>query len=176
MSRWQSAADAPERPADFDAPLPETPYVIMVVGVNGVGKTTTIGKMAYRYKQAGKKVVLGAADTFRAAAIEQLDVWAERAGVPVVKQKHGADPAALIEARSCERFAKLAPRLDPELGDFYLSLLKSEGRHFQDYLGLAERYSDEPIAPRIEAFAQKEKALIESADDAFRFHSGPLAA
>jgi fused signal recognition particle receptor len=87
--------DAPERPADFDAPLPETPYVIMVVGVNGVGKTTTIGKMAYRYKQAGKKVVLGAADTFRAAAIEQLDVWAERAGVPVVKQKHGADPAAV---------------------------------------------------------------------------------
>jgi fused signal recognition particle receptor len=87
--------DAPERPADFGAPLPETPYVIMVVGVNGVGKTTTIGKMAYRYKQAGKKVVLGAADTFRAAAIEQLDVWAERAGVPVVKQKHGADPAAV---------------------------------------------------------------------------------
>jgi fused signal recognition particle receptor len=67
----------------------------MVVGVNGVGKTTTIGKMAYRYKQAGKSVVLGAADTFRAAAIEQLDVWAERAGVPVVKQKHGADPAAV---------------------------------------------------------------------------------
>ena len=87
--------DAPERPADFDAPLPATPYVIMVVGVNGVGKTTTIGKMAHRYKQAGKRVVLGAADTFRAAAIEQLDVWAERAGVPVVKQKHGADPAAV---------------------------------------------------------------------------------
>jgi len=87
--------DAPERPADFDAPLPDKPYVIMVVGVNGVGKTTTIGKMAYRYKQAGKKVVLGAADTFRAAAIEQLDIWAERAGVPVVKQKHGADPAAV---------------------------------------------------------------------------------
>jgi fused signal recognition particle receptor len=87
--------DAPARPADFDAPLPDKPYVIMVVGVNGVGKTTTIGKMAYRYKQAGKSVVLGAADTFRAAAIEQLDVWAERAGVPVVKQKHGADPAAV---------------------------------------------------------------------------------
>ena len=87
--------DAPARPADFDAPLPTKLYVIMVVGVNGVGKTTTIGKMAYRYKQAGKSVVLGAADTFRAAAIEQLDVWAERAGVPVVKQKHGADPAAV---------------------------------------------------------------------------------
>jgi len=87
--------DAPARPADFDAPLPDKPHVIMVVGVNGVGKTTTIGKMAYRYKQAGKSVVLGAADTFRAAAIEQLDVWAERAGVPVVKQKHGADPAAV---------------------------------------------------------------------------------
>ncbi len=87
--------DAPARPADFDAPLPDKPYVIMVVGVNGVGKTTTIGKMAYRYKQAGKSVVLGAADTFRAAAIEQLGVWAERAGVPLVKQKHGADPAAV---------------------------------------------------------------------------------
>jgi len=67
----------------------------MVVGVNGVGKTTTIGKMAYRYRQAGKSVILGAADTFRAAAIEQLDVWAERAGVPIIKQKHGADPAAV---------------------------------------------------------------------------------
>jgi len=66
-----------------------------VVGVNGVGKTTTIGKLAYRYKQAGHRVLLGAADTFRAAAIEQLDIWAERAGVPVVKHKHGSDPAAV---------------------------------------------------------------------------------
>ncbi|MDX1548386.1 MAG: signal recognition particle receptor subunit alpha, partial [Rhodothermales bacterium] len=86
---------APERPADFDAPLPQTPHVVMVVGVNGVGKTTTIGKMAHRYKQAGREVLLGAGDTFRAAAIEQLDIWAERAGVELIKQKHGADPAAV---------------------------------------------------------------------------------
>lgn len=71
------------------------PYVILVVGVNGVGKTTTIGKLAAQYKRAGNKVILGAADTFRAAAIEQLDVWSERAGVPIVKQKIGADPAAV---------------------------------------------------------------------------------
>ncbi len=85
----------PERPADFDADLPNHPHVVMVVGVNGAGKTTTIGKMAYRYKQAGKNVLLGAADTFRAAAIEQLEIWSERAAVPLVKQKHGADPAAV---------------------------------------------------------------------------------
>ena len=71
------------------------PYVIMVVGVNGVGKTTTIGKLAYKFKEAGKKVVLGAADTFRAAAVEQLGVWAERVGVPIVKQSMGADPASV---------------------------------------------------------------------------------
>jgi fused signal recognition particle receptor len=88
-------AHAPDRPADFDAPLPHKPYVIMVVGVNGVGKTTTIGKIAHRYRQAGKKVLLGAADTFRAAATEQLDIWAERAGVEIIKQGHGADPAAV---------------------------------------------------------------------------------
>lgn len=84
-----------DRPADFAAPLPNRPHVIMVVGVNGVGKTTTIGKLAYRYQQAGKSVVLGAADTFRAAATEQLDIWAQRVGVPIVKQGHGADPAAV---------------------------------------------------------------------------------
>jgi fused signal recognition particle receptor len=67
----------------------------MVVGVNGVGKTTTIGKMAYKYKQAGKSVMVGAADTFRAAAIEQLEIWADRAGVPIIKQQHGSDPAAV---------------------------------------------------------------------------------
>lgn len=71
------------------------PYVIMVVGVNGVGKTTTIGKIAHQYKQAGKKVVLGAADTFRAAAIEQLEIWAQRVDVPIIKQKMGSDPASV---------------------------------------------------------------------------------
>jgi fused signal recognition particle receptor len=84
-----------ERPADFDAELPNKPHVIMVVGVNGVGKTTTIGKMAHRYKEAGKSVLMGAGDTFRAAAIEQLEIWSERADVPMIKQKHGSDPAAV---------------------------------------------------------------------------------
>ncbi|MDR0894144.1 MAG: signal recognition particle-docking protein FtsY [Prevotellaceae bacterium] len=80
---------------DFEAPITHKPYVIMVVGVNGVGKTTTIGKLAYQYKKNGKKVYLGAADTFRAAAVEQLDIWGERVGVPVIKQKMGADPASV---------------------------------------------------------------------------------
>lgn len=80
---------------DFAAELPAKPYVIMVVGVNGVGKTTTIGKLAYQFKKAGKKVYLGAADTFRAAAIEQLSIWGDRVGVPVIKQKMGADPASV---------------------------------------------------------------------------------
>ena len=83
------------RPADFDAPLNSQPHVIMVVGVNGVGKTTTIGKLAWRYAHAGRSVLIGAGDTFRAAAIEQLETWAERAGVDIVKQQHGADPAAV---------------------------------------------------------------------------------
>lgn len=80
---------------DFELPEGNRPHVIMVVGVNGVGKTTTIGKLASQYKKAGNKVMLGAADTFRAAAVEQLDIWGERAGVPVVKQKLGSDPAAV---------------------------------------------------------------------------------
>lgn len=80
---------------DFKVYASKTPYVIMVVGVNGVGKTTTIGKLAYQYKKAGNKVVLGAADTFRAAAVEQLDIWGERVGVPVIKQKMGSDPASV---------------------------------------------------------------------------------
>jgi fused signal recognition particle receptor len=81
--------------SDFTSPLPSKPYVIMIVGVNGVGKTTTIAKLAWQYRQAGKKVVLGAADTFRAAAIDQLQVWADRAGVPLIRQKMGSDPASV---------------------------------------------------------------------------------
>lgn len=80
---------------NFSLPKGKRPYTIMVVGVNGVGKTTTIGKLAYQYKKAGKKVVLGAADTFRAAAIEQLVAWGNRVGVPVVKQNMGSDPASV---------------------------------------------------------------------------------
>lgn len=79
----------------FDFPLPSKPYVIMVVGVNGVGKTTTIGKLAYHFTKAGKSVLLGAADTFRAAAVDQLTIWAERVGVPIVTQGMGADPASV---------------------------------------------------------------------------------
>ena len=79
----------------FDISSKIRPYVIMVVGVNGVGKTTTIGKLAYQFKQRGKSVYLGAADTFRAAAVEQLVIWGERVGVPVIKQKMGADPASV---------------------------------------------------------------------------------
>ncbi len=84
-------ADTP----DFSVPSDKKPYVIMVVGVNGVGKTTTIGKLTYQFKKAGNKVVLGAADTFRAAAIEQLQIWGERVDVPVVKQQMGSDPASV---------------------------------------------------------------------------------
>lgn len=82
---------------DFDLSFNTTngPYVIMVVGVNGVGKTTTIGKLAYQFKNLGKKVYLGAADTFRAAAVDQLTIWAERVGVPIVKQSMGSDPASV---------------------------------------------------------------------------------
>ncbi|MBQ6227936.1 MAG: signal recognition particle-docking protein FtsY [Prevotella sp.] len=80
---------------DWDLPTDHKPYVILVVGVNGVGKTTTIGKLAYQFKQAGKKVYLGAADTFRAAAVEQLCIWGERVGVPVIKQQMGSDPASV---------------------------------------------------------------------------------
>ncbi len=79
----------------FEIPANKKPYVIMVVGVNGVGKTTTIGKLAHNFKKAGKKVVLGASDTFRAAAVSQLQIWAERVGVPIVQQGQGADPASV---------------------------------------------------------------------------------
>lgn len=80
---------------DFSSPLPKKPYVILVVGVNGVGKTTTIGKLAYQFKQAGKSVLLGASDTFRAAAVDQLTIWSERVGVPIVSQGMNADPASV---------------------------------------------------------------------------------
>lgn len=81
--------------ANWDLPGDHKPYVILVVGVNGVGKTTTIGKLAYQFKKAGKKVYLGASDTFRAAAVEQLEIWSERVGVPIVKQQMGSDPASV---------------------------------------------------------------------------------
>jgi fused signal recognition particle receptor len=88
--------DAPSANAyDFQSDLPSKPYVILVVGVNGVGKTTTIGKLAYNFKKAGKSVLLGAADTFRAAAVDQLTIWSDRTGVPIVKQPMGSDPAAV---------------------------------------------------------------------------------
>ncbi|MFY0483981.1 signal recognition particle-docking protein FtsY [Flavobacterium sp. PLA-1-15] len=81
--------------SEFEVPKDKKPYVIMVVGVNGVGKTTTIGKLAYQFNKAGYKVVLGAADTFRAAAIDQLQIWADRVGIPIVKQQMGSDPASV---------------------------------------------------------------------------------
>ena len=88
--------DAPSANSyDFHSDLPSKPYVILVVGVNGVGKTTTIGKLSYNFKKAGKSVLLGAADTFRAAAVDQLTIWSERTGVPIVKQGMGSDPAAV---------------------------------------------------------------------------------
>lgn len=88
--------DAPETNTyTFASGLPAKPYVILVVGVNGVGKTTTIGKLAHNFKSAGKSVLLGAADTFRAAAVDQLTIWSERAGVPIVKQAMGSDPASV---------------------------------------------------------------------------------
>ncbi len=87
--------DAPSNQLGFIPPADKKPYVILVVGVNGVGKTTTIGKLAYHYKEAGNTVVMGAADTFRAAAADQLTIWSERVGVAIVKQNHGADPSAV---------------------------------------------------------------------------------
>jgi len=88
--------DAPEQSyRDFTVPSGHKPHVILVVGVNGVGKTTTIGKLAYNFKKAGKSVLLGAADTFRAAAVDQLTIWSERVGVPIVKQGMGSDPGAV---------------------------------------------------------------------------------
>ena len=85
----------PDQPAEFDADFPHKPHIVLVVGVNGVGKTTSIGKLAHLYKKAGKKVVLGAADTFRAAAVDQLKIWSDRAEVPIIQQGQNADPAAV---------------------------------------------------------------------------------
>ena len=85
-----------EHPIDFDAVLPAKPYVILVVGVNGAGKTTSVAKLAHNYEKAGKKVIIAAADTFRAAAYEQLKIWADRAGVPLIGQGQGADPASVV--------------------------------------------------------------------------------
>lgn len=88
--------DVPESKSyTFSSPLPAKPYIILVVGVNGAGKTTTIGKLAYNFKKEGKSVLLGAADTFRAAAVDQLTIWSERVGVPIVKQDMGSDPASV---------------------------------------------------------------------------------
>lgn len=84
-----------DKPAEFDAELPNKPHVVLIVGVNGVGKTTTIGKLSFMYKSAGKNVLLGAADTFRAAAVDQLKIWSERADVPIIEQGQNADPAAV---------------------------------------------------------------------------------
>jgi fused signal recognition particle receptor len=84
-----------DKPADFQAAFPTKPHIVMIVGVNGVGKTTTIGKLAHSYKRTGKKVMMGAADTFRAAAVDQLKIWSERANVPIIQQGQNADPAAV---------------------------------------------------------------------------------
>lgn len=91
----QLLAAAPPNASPFDIPEGHAPHVIMIVGVNGVGKTTTIGKLAYNYRHAGKEVMIAAADTFRAAANEQLEIWATRAGVDIIQQSHGSDPAAV---------------------------------------------------------------------------------
>lgn len=95
QSEMAAVLPDPTHDYGFDSPLPHKPHVILVVGVNGVGKTTTIGKLAHRFKQAGKEVLLGAADTFRTAAVDQLTIWSERVGVPIVKQATGSDPAAV---------------------------------------------------------------------------------
>lgn len=101
--------NAPDKPAEFEANFPVKPHIILVVGVNGVGKTTTIGKLAHLYKKTGKNVILGAADTFRAAAVDQLKIWSERADVPIIQQGQNADPAsvaydtvAAAKARGCD--------------------------------------------------------------------------
>lgn len=101
--------DAPDEGfRSFQIPADKTPYVLLVVGVNGVGKTTTIGKLAHQFKQAGNQVMLGAADTFRAAAVDQLTIWSERVGVPIVKQPMGSDPSAVAFDTVTSALAKKA--------------------------------------------------------------------
>lgn len=97
-----------DKPAEFNAEFEQKPHIVLVVGVNGVGKTTSIGKLAYMYKQAGKDVLLGAADTFRAAAVDQLEIWSERASVPLIQQGQNADPAAVAYDTVSSAVAKKA--------------------------------------------------------------------
>src|SRR6187200_2263984 len=124
----------------FDSDLPTKPYIILVVGVNGVGKTTTIGKLAYNFKQAGKNVLLGAADTFRAAAVDQLTIWSERVGVPIVKQAMGSDPSAVAYDTVASAVAKNAD----------VVIIDTAGRlhnkaHLMDELGKIKRAIEKVI-------------------------------
>ena len=125
---------------DFGVPEGKKPFVILVVGVNGVGKTTTIGKMAYNYKKAGKQVILGAADTFRAAAVDQLTIWSERVGVPIVKQAMGSDPSAVAYDTVASAVAKQAD----------VVIIDTAGRlhnkaHLMDELGKIKRAIDKAL-------------------------------
>lgn len=118
--------------ASFELPENGVPYVIMVVGVNGVGKTTTIGKLAYKFKEAGKKVVLGAADTFRAAAVDQLVIWADRVGVPIVKQAMGADRSTKEKSALPTYFLRTPRSPNPSqkfTSNSYLLSLRSKSRY-----------------------------------------------
>jgi fused signal recognition particle receptor len=127
--------DAPgDEYKDFALPEGKKPYIILVVGVNGVGKTTTIGKLAHNYKKAGKQVILGAADTFRAAAVDQLTIWSERVGVPIVKQAMGSDPSAVAYDTVQSAMAKNAD----------IAIIDTAGRlhnkaHLMDELGKIKR-------------------------------------
>ena len=124
--------------ADFTVATDKKPYVIMVVGVNGVGKTTTIGKLAYQFKKAGKKVYLGAADTFRAAAVEQLAEWSRRAGVDMISQGEGADPASVVfdalqsaKAKNADIFCKKVAKtaINPLTQRVYKPIISKYGLH-----------------------------------------------
>ena len=125
---------------DFGIPEGKKPFVILVVGVNGVGKTTTIGKMAHNYKKAGKQVILGAADTFRAAAVDQLTIWSDRIGVPIVKQAMGSDPSAVAYDSVASAIAKQAD----------VVIIDTAGRmhnkaHLMDELGKIKRAIDKAL-------------------------------